>query len=568
MNLKIWHKMIIGISIPSFVVLLGGILIYVYLSDIKNRQGFVQLADDLKENVLEVRRNEKNFLLHREDYYKYFQDSVSILKNTLSNISPETTAEIGENNFSELRGNIKDYSNFINELYAKYQQETEVVERVREEGRKLEAFAAAKKNPGELSLNFILNLRRLEKNYMLFRDNKSRYQLDQALQEIKNIIPSCVECVPYTDAILDLSEVYSQSESRVNNLQIAGERLEIITYKIASLERQKINDFLNRTRNIMLIALVMFCTIGPLLVYKTATYIVAPINRLADITKKISKGDLNLRAPLKEHDETYSLAQSFNTMLDQLQLTQESLEKSLELLHEKHKEAEKRASLGFLISGVTHELNNPLNNISLTAETMKEDLKELTHEELQECIQDILTQSERAKHIIDDLLDFGGSRKSTAMEKLDIINVLEESVNLVANELRVNNINLKMNLPNNAFLVTGNKVKLEEVFVNLYINAIQAIKDNGTLTITATPGTENRSILIAVNDSGKGIPKEDLRNIFEPFFTTKEVGEGTGLGLSVTHGIIKNHKGKISVESEEGVGTTFTIKLPAYEEAV
>ncbi len=561
--------MIIGISIPALITVAGSVMSYEYINDVKVRQQFVQIADDLKEHVLEVRRNEKNFFIHKDaQYYNYFQGSLSVLRNSLADISPEVSAEIGEGNLSQLRSLIQDYAAITDELYGQYQQETGYFEEVREKGRKLEAYAAAKEDNEEHLVNFILNLRRLEKNYMLFRDRNSFYILDRALTEVKKLLPSCVECTAYTEAIYNLSNSYKKSALLINELQIIGDKFEKITYRNAGLERQKINAFLDRTHNLLFMALILFCTIGPFLVYKTSSYIVAPINRLSDITKRIAAGDLNLRAPLKEHDETYTLAQSFNTMLDKLQLTHESLEKSLELLHEKHMEAEKRASLGFLISGVTHELNNPLNNISLTAETMKEDLEELTHEELQECIQDILTQSERAKHIIDDLLDFGGRRKSTAMEKLDIINILEESVNLVANEMRVSNINLKMNLSRNAFLIRGNRVKLEEVFVNLFINAIQAMKNNGALTVTATPDAENRSIIIAVNDTGKGIPKEDLRNIFEPFFTTKEVGEGTGLGLSVTHGIINNHKGELNVESQEGVGTTFTIKLPAYEEAV
>src|SRR4030066_2179527 len=112
--------------------------------------------------------------------------------------------------------------------------------------------------------------------------------------------------------------------------------------------------FLTRSHRLLLIALALLCTLGPLFVYKTAGYIVEPIKRLAEITRKISEGDITLRAPLKEHDETYSLAISFNTMLDHLQLTHESLSKSIELLHQKQIEAEKRASLGFLISGVTH----------------------------------------------------------------------------------------------------------------------------------------------------------------------------------------------------------------------
>ena len=157
-----------------------------------------------------------------------------------------------------------------------------------------------------------------------------------------------------------------------------------------------------------------------------------------------------------------------------------------------------------------------------------------------------------------------------AMEKLDIINTVEESINLVANELRVNNITLKTNIPNKAFVIKGNRGKLEEVFVNIIVNAIHAMKDNdrGTLTVTAAPDTENKNIFINIGDTGHGIPKENLKDIFEPFFTTKEVGEGTGLGLSVSQSIINNHKGEITVESEEAIGTTFTIKLPIYEEAV
>ncbi len=566
MQLKIWHKMIIGISIPSFIALIGGLLTYGYIKDVKNRQGFVLLADDLKEHILEIRRNEKNFLLHKDiEYYKYSQDAISVLKNSLSNISTKIISEIGEDNFSQFRSFIQTYSNIINELYGQYQQENAVVEKVREEGRKLETFIATKRHSGELSINFILNLRRLEKNYMLFRNENSFNILDNALSQIKNIIPFCFECVPYIEAIHNLYETYKKSDSLINDVQVTGDNLEKITYKIASLERQKINSFLNRTHRLLLVALALLCTLGPLFVYKTASYIVTPIKRLADITKKISEGDLNLRAELKEHDETYSLALSFNTMLDQLQLTHESLEKSLELLHEKQKEAEKRASLGFLVSGITHELNNPLNNISLTAETMKEDINELTREELKEYIQDILTQSERAKHIVADLLEFVGTRKSTVMEKMDIINAIEEAIRLVANELKVANINLKTDIPKSAFFVNGNHGKLEEVFVNIIVNAIHAMKNKGTLRISAKPDTGNNHILINISDTGHGIPGETLKNIFEPFFTTKEVGEGTGLGLSVSQSIVRAHKGEIEVESEVGVGTTFTIKLPLYQ---
>lgn len=374
-----------------------------------------------------------------------------------------------------------------------------------------------------------------------------------------------MDCQRYVEAISSLFTTYEKSDSMVNSLQLTGDRLEEITQRIANRERQRIDRFLTRSQRLLVLALFLLCTLGPFFVYKTATYIATPIKRLAAIAKKISNGDFSLRAPLKEKDETYSLALAFNAMLDNLQLTQESLAKSIELLHKKQMESEKRMSLGFLVSGVTHELNNPLNNISLTAETMKEDLKELTPEELDEYISDILTQSERAKHIIEDLLDFAGARKSTGIEKLDIISVVKGSLNLISNQLRLNNITLNLNIPDKIFYIKGNSSKLEEVFINIMLNAVHAMKDNGFLTIDISPDGENKSVLVKISDTGHGIPEEDLKNIFEPFFTTKAVGEGTGLGLSVSHGIIKEINGEIRVESKVGIGSTFTVIVPLHE---
>jgi signal transduction histidine kinase len=569
MKLKIWHKMIIGIAIPSFIAIMGGVLTYGYIGDVKNRQGFVLIADDLKEHVLEVRRNEKNFLHYKnEEYLEIFNSAILTLTNSVNNISQRTIKELGREEFSRLQKTIVSYSGLVGPLYENYLHEKTVTEQVRTEGRRLETFAKNGKHAEELSTNFILNLRRLEKNFMLFRDRKSFTELNNGLSQIKNIVPFCFECTPYVNAILDLSNNYKKSDSIATEIQISGEDMEKITGEIAGLERERIGSFLTLTQRLLLLALVLLCTLGPLFVYKTSNYIVKPINRLAEITRKISEGDTSLRAPIREHDETFSLASSFNTMVDNLQQTHDSLEKTVEILHEKQKEIEKRASLGFLISGVTHELNNPLNNISLTAETMKEDLEELTNEEQHEFLQDILTQSERAKHIIEDLLDFAGTRKSTVMEKLDIVNAVEESVNLVANELRINNIGLKLDIPDKALFVSGNRSKLEEVFINIMVNAIHAMKDRGTLTLSAHTDSQEKNIYIKIADTGSGIPEEHIKNIFEPFFTTKDVGEGTGLGLSVSQGIIKDHKGEILVQSNVGVGTTFTIWLPLYEEAI
>jgi signal transduction histidine kinase len=276
---------------------------------------------------------------------------------------------------------------------------------------------------------------------------------------------------------------------------------------------------------------------------------------------------MSLRAPLKEHDETQVLAESFNAMLDHLLQTQLSLEKSMELLQEKQAqlvESEKRASLGFLVSGVAHELNNPLNNISLTAETMNEDLKDLSVEEISSYLNDILVQSERAHTIVDNLLDFASARRSSVMEKQDVVRIVKDSIKLIGNQLRVNNIKLNQDFPKKIYFVSANRSKLEQVLVSIINNAIHAMKNKGALTVTVMPDDEEENILIKINDTGRGIPAEDIKNIFEPFFTTKPPGEGTGLGLSVSHTLIKEHHGEIEVESSEGEGTTFTVSLPVH----
>jgi signal transduction histidine kinase len=545
--------MIIGISIPSFIAILGAILTYGYINDVKHRQGFVQIADDLKEQVLEIRRNEKNFLLFRNDnHLKSLHYAISVFSESVKEISPETSAEIGERGLPLLNKLIQKYSGLTNSLKDNYKKEAEITKKVRAEGKKLDILATKKKLAKELTPSFVLHLRLLEKNYMFFRDKKSFLELNRGLSQIRNMTPICYDCDPYISAVRSLFSVFEKSDSIISSLQSTGNSLEEITGVFAFREREKISSFITFTQRILLTGLILLCIIGPLFVYKTASYIVAPIKRLVAIIKKIDAGDMSLRAPLKEHDETQVLAESFNAMLDHLLQTQLSLEKSMELLQEKQAqlvESEKRASLGFLVSGVAHELNNPLNNISLTAETMNEDLKDLSVEEISSYLNDILVQSERAHTIVDNLLDFASARRSSIMEKQDVVRIVKDSIKLIGNQLRVNNIKLNQDFPKKIYFVSANRSKLEQVLVSIINNAIHAMKNKGALTVTVMPDDEEENILIKINDTGRGIPAEDIKNIFEPFFTTKPPGEGTGLGLSVSHTLIKEHHGEMPVHS-------------------
>jgi len=569
MQLKIWHKMVIGIAIPSIIALIGGILTYRYIKDIENRQNYVEMADDFKEKVLEVRRNEKTFLHFKNSLtLNQLHNEILSLRNLTRKVSQQSAAELGDQDYPNLTQNIETYPELVNILYQYYQQESSVVDQVRAEGRKLEEYAESGIHAKALSKNFILNLRRFEKNYMLFRDRTSFRELTQGLTQLKDIIPGCNECAPYLDSMNTLFEIHKKSDTVLNKLQYTGNQMEEVTARIALRERQRIGQFLARIKNLLFVALMLVSVLGPLFIYTTATNIVTPIKRLARITKQIAEGNRDLRAPIKEHDETYDLALSFNKMLDNLDFTHHSLERSMELLKEKQTQlidSEKRASMGLLVSGVAHELNNPLNNIFLTAETILEDLKEMPEEEVREYVLDILAQSERAQSIVENLLDFARARRSTEMEVLDITDVVDGALGLIENQIRISNIELVENIPERAVHIRGNLSKLEQVIINIILNAIQAISGEGRITVTVREDDEKEHVLIEISDTGHGIPEENLKNIFEPFFTTKTIGEGTGLGLSVSYGLVREHNGDILVKSTVGEGTLFTVVLPLYK---
>jgi two-component system NtrC family sensor kinase len=163
---------------------------------------------------------------------------------------------------------------------------------------------------------------------------------------------------------------------------------------------------------------------------------------------------------------------------------------------------------------------------------------------------------------VENLLDFARARKSTVMEKLDIVEVVKESFILVGNQLRINDIHLQQDIPDTALYIKGNRSKLEQILVGIMTNAIQAIKSNGSLEVKVTADKDGGHALISISDTGPGIPESEIKHVFEPFFTTKPVGKGTGLGLSVAYSLAKEHNGDIQVRSEDGKGTTFTIILP------
>jgi two-component system NtrC family sensor kinase len=290
--------------------------------------------------------------------------------------------------------------------------------------------------------------------------------------------------------------------------------------------------------------------------YVISRNITIPVKKLATASKELANGNLEITVEKTADDELGELADAFNTMAFALRERDERLK---EFTRKKFMESERLALVGQLAANVAHELNNPLQGIVTYSHLLLE--KDICDQPTNQNIQKIVTQANRCRDIIRGLLDFSRQRKPDKTLS-DINSILNEGISLVENQALFQNVQIVMNLDENLPKVVIDPSQIVRVFINLIVNAAEAMEGNGRLTITSKKDAANKCIEVDVTDTGPGIPEENLDKIFDPFFTTKETGHGVGLGLAISYGIIKEHKGSISVESEVGKGTIFTVRLP------
>jgi two-component system NtrC family sensor kinase len=220
-------------------------------------------------------------------------------------------------------------------------------------------------------------------------------------------------------------------------------------------------------------------------------------------------------------------------------------------------QSEKLASLGRLAAGVAHEINNPLTGVLTFAHLLRE--KPNMDEQDKADLDLIIRETTRAAEIVRRLLDFSRERP-VMIERLNINEVVRRTLQLIRNQKLFEGIVINENLGENLPEVNGDMNRLQQVFLNLTLNSCEAMPHGGTIAIRTA--MHNGEVRLEIADTGFGIKPEVMERIFEPFFTTKPVGQGTGLGLAVTYGIVQQHGGSIEVESEEGKGTKFIIALP------
>ena len=322
----------------------------------------------------------------------------------------------------------------------------------------------------------------------------------------------------------------------------------VLEQKYLDIKRQTIISFLAITLAGALVSLIMS--------YFIAHGISTPINKLVSASKEVAGGNLDANVEIKSNDEFGELAESFNAMAMALKERDKKLK---DFTKRKIVESERLALIGQLSANVAHELNNPLQGIVTYSHLLLEKMP--NENSNRNSVQKIVTQANRCKDIIRGLLDFSRQRKPDKT-LCDVNVVLNDCVSLLENQALFHNIKIINDFEASLPMAVIDPSQIERVFMNLIINAAEAMNGSGQLTSSTRFDPLENFIEVKFKDTGQGILKEDLARIFDPFFTTKEVGHGTGLGLAISYGIVKEHGGTISVESKVSKGTTFNVRLP------
>ena len=323
---------------------------------------------------------------------------------------------------------------------------------------------------------------------------------------------------------------------------------------------------------------ILFATLGILLACTAAVYALGvwyvgrPVQRLRDRLRAIADGDLESAIELRQNDEIGDLAREIEGMCRKLGATSRALAEETEAriqALEQLRHTDRLTTMGQLAAGVAHELGTPLSVITGRAEMIVDG--EAAGERAQASARVIVEQSQHMTEMIRQLLDFSRQR-GPRFGLTSVRAVCARTIDILGPVARRRRIEIAAGLGEDPLLVSADEHQIEQTLVNLIVNAMQATKESGRIDVVATGrrarppgdgGPDGEFVSVSVTDRGSGIPPEHLARVFEPFFTTKEPGEGTGLGLAVAHGIVRDHGGWIEVDSRPGQGSRFTFYLPA-----
>jgi len=445
-----------------------------------------------------------------------------------------------------------------------------------------------------------LEIRRFEKNYFLY---EQRSDYDENLQYVKRAgelfnanlagfaaVATTEQVIGLREGLLRYRELMEQYEKLIRrqqkrhtgsdsalkirlsgDIRKAGKDIITVAEEMSRTERRSLQALLANSRRVLIISITLLILLVIVIGQILARMVVKPLKLMERSMEVIAEGRFeNITIDSKDR-EVLSLTRAFNKMLKELELRQRHLVQS-----------EKLASLGTLLSGVAHELNNPLSNISTSGQILAEEIDSTDHAYKKELVDQINEQTDRARNIVRSLLEYSRDKDFTDRQ-LPLRELFEETIRFVKGQLPPS-VSVTVDVPGD-LVITADKQRIQQAFLNLIKNGIEAIPGEGTVSVRARKHRaidkagddtgiynylkyrgkctlEDDTIDIEIRDTGEGIPADLLPKVFDPFFTTKDVGKGSGLGLFIVHEIIEEHDGCIAVDSEPGKGTTFLIRLP------
>lgn len=355
--------------------------------------------------------------------------------------------------------------------------------------------------------------------------------------------------IPYRDREEQVTSLYKFNEGGLTLM------LQLPTSLLRDGERRM------EIQSLLIAFIVLLFTLNLLIFF--ARSITSPLMQLTKLMEKVGKGEFTGKIIVKSRDEIGRLANVFNKMLTDLK----NRENEIEAAKSRLIQSEKMSAFGQMSAGIAHEVKNPLAGILGYAQMSKKKLQ--ADSPIFPYMDIIEKETVRCKEIVENLMKFARQEKAV-MSRIDINKTIKDSIRLVEHQIGISGIKLVQifALDGAPIWIKGSANQIQQVMMNLILNAQQAMENKGTITVSTHFSLESQKVLIMISDTGPGMTDEVKSRIFEPFFTTKGVGKGTGLGLSVSIGIVKDHGGAIDVDSVVGKGTTFTITLSCDREQI
>ncbi len=516
MSLK--KKIAVSFIISAFVI--GALAVFEYFNFIEIRKEirYLEVTDTIRSKSLQLRRHEKNFFLYGPSPGE---------SQAIHGYLAELDGIISENLYMDKSGELSQLKNSLRAYERRFHD--------------IESLA---KGVSETFRNLRVSHKGSER---VFRLIESTF-LERPL-EVEEFLKETFVLSPDHKAL----QVLRALNSDMIILRKYGEDILVFSKELDKVARTNVERVIRISQIAILIFFPIFLILGVGTLFVISNSVARRLKEVIAVVERTGKGDFPRMPVPSQRDEVGVLITKFNEMEEQLAQREREIEKkNQELLQSK-----KLAAIGTLASGVAHELNNPLNNIYISAQILDRETRDIAVPAVRETVNDIVGQTIRVKGIVGDLLEFARGREPHLRE-IELNELIKGAYKLVSLSLDTTKTTFSMESDPAGVKVYADAEQMERVFINLFTNAVTAMSGAGELKVIIE--RRGDAVKVSVADTGRGIPAAEVEKIFEPFYTTGD--KGTGLGLAIVFNIMKKHGGDIVAESTEGKGAIFTLMMP------